>query len=49
MLARQRLARLGTARVHGGQFCTHGESERFFSHRRDRITGRMASLIWLES
>jgi hypothetical protein len=49
MLARQRLARLGTARVHGGQFCTHGEPERFFSHRRDRITGRMASLIWLES
>ena len=49
MLARQRLARLGTTRVFGGGFCTHGEADRFFSHRRDRVTGRMASLIWLES
>jgi len=49
LLARQRLARLGTTRVLGGAFCTHGDADRFFSHRRDRITGRMASLIWLES
>lgn len=49
LLARQRLARLGTARVFGGEFCTHREADRFFSHRRDRVTGRMASLIWLES
>ncbi len=46
-LARQRLAAAGVAEVHGGAFCTASE-ERFFSFRRDRTTGRMASLIWLE-
>ncbi len=46
-LARQRLAAAGVAGIHGGGFCTASE-ERFFSFRRDRTTGRMASLIWLE-
>jgi YfiH family protein len=46
-LARQRLAAAGVAEVHGGEFCTASES-RFFSFRRDRTTGRIASLIWLE-
>jgi purine-nucleoside/S-methyl-5'-thioadenosine phosphorylase / adenosine deaminase len=48
-LARQRLARLGTTRVYGGVFCTSSDPARFYSHRRDQITGRMASLLWLES
>jgi YfiH family protein len=47
LLARQRLAAAGVGEVHGGGFCTLSEA-RFFSFRRDRITGRMASLIWLE-
>jgi len=46
-LARRRLAATGVDRVYGGGFCTAGE-ERFFSFRRDRTTGRMASLIWLD-
>jgi YfiH family protein len=46
-LARQRLAAAGVAEVYGGEFCTASEA-RFFSFRRDRTTGRMASLIWLE-
>ncbi len=46
-LARQRLAAAGVAAVYGGEFCTASEG-RFFSFRRDRTTGRMASLIWLE-
>lgn len=49
-LARRRLAALGVAGVHGGQWCTHSDPARFFSHRRDgaeRPTGRMATLIWL--
>ena len=46
-LARQRLAAAGVGEVHGGEFCTSSEA-RFFSFRRDRNTGRMASLIWIE-
>jgi len=46
-IARRRLAAAGVAEVHGGEFCTATEG-RFFSFRRDRTTGRMASLIWLE-
>jgi hypothetical protein len=33
--------------VHGANLCTASD-ERFFSFRRDRVTGRMASLVWLE-
>jgi polyphenol oxidase len=47
MLARQRLAACGIGRVHGGGICTASD-RRFFSFRRDRITGRMAGLIWME-
>lgn len=46
-LARQRLAAAGVARVHGGGLCTISDPARFFSHRRDRHTGRMASLVWI--
>jgi polyphenol oxidase len=46
-LARQRLSAAGVDEVHGAGVCTMSD-ERFFSFRRDRITGRMASLVWLE-
>lgn len=45
-LARQRLTQFGVTQVYGGGFCTHADRERFFSHRRDGSTGRMAGLIW---
>jgi YfiH family protein len=47
-LARLKLSRLGVTAVFGGHFCTVNQSERFFSYRRERVTGRQASLIWLE-
>ena len=46
-LARRRLALAGVTDVHGGHHCTHSEPVRFFSHRRDGRTGRMAALLWL--
>lgn len=46
-LARARLAKLGVERIYGDSSCTFGDRERFFSYRRDGITGRMASVIWL--
>jgi YfiH family protein len=46
-LARQRLAAAGLRAVYGGTGCTFDEPQRFFSHRRDRRTGRQAALIWL--
>jgi hypothetical protein len=49
LLARQRLSALGGLSVSGGGACTVSEAERYFSYRRDGVTGRMASLIWLES
>ena len=48
-LATQRLNALGINQIYGGQHCTFTESEQFFSYRRDGVTGRMATLIWLGS
>jgi len=45
-LARIELAGLGITHLYGGDFCTVTEQERFFSYRRDQVTGRMATLIW---
>lgn len=46
-LARRRLSALGIDRVHGGEHCTHADSGRFYSFRREPRCGRMATLIWL--
>ncbi len=46
-LARLRLQAIGITKIYGGDHCTIGEPGKFFSHRRDKITGRMASIIWL--
>jgi YfiH family protein len=49
-LARLRLQKTGLERqnITGGDFCTYTDSDTFFSYRRDKVTGRMASFIWME-
>lgn len=47
LLARDRLRTLGIEQIDGGGFCTANDPERFFSYRRDKVTGRFASLIWI--
>ncbi|WP_437609106.1 purine nucleoside phosphorylase YfiH [Erwinia sp. V71] len=47
LLARQRLEKQGVRSISGGEHCTFTQNAQFFSYRRDGITGRMASLIWL--
>jgi YfiH family protein len=46
-LALRVLGAAGVASVHGGGWCTHEDAQRFFSYRRDGVTGRMATLAWL--
>lgn len=47
-LARRMLARDGVTRVHGGGRCTATQADTFYSYRRDGVTGRQASLIWIK-
>jgi polyphenol oxidase len=46
-LARAELSALGVMEIYGGDYCTYADVDRFYSYRRDGVTGRMASLIWL--
>ena len=46
-IARSKLTQSGIARIYGGQYCTFCEPELFYSYRRDEVTGRMASFIYI--
>jgi YfiH family protein len=50
-LARRRLRALGIHAIHGNdgsrEWCTVSNPSRFFSHRRDRVSGRFAASVWL--
>jgi len=47
-LAQQRLQAVGlnSKHIYGGGLCTISDPQRFYSHRRDARTGRMATLVW---
>lgn len=46
-LARARLQRAGVRELSGGRWCTASDASRFFSFRRDRVTGRMVAAVWI--
>jgi YfiH family protein len=45
-LARRQLLHQGVKTVYQSGLCTFADSRRFYSYRRDGLTGRMANLIW---
>lgn len=47
-LAKLRLSLLGINPIYSADICTVSDTN-YFSYRRDKVTGRMASLIWLKS
>lgn len=52
-IATQRLHNCDVTQIYGGgidtDFCTFTQKKQFYSYRRDGVTGRMATLIWLDS
>jgi len=48
-LGKMALAQVGVYMVRGGTDCTFSDPTRFYSYRRDRVTGRHAALIWIRS
>lgn len=47
-LARESLRVLGVSDVSGGGHCTVSDPASFYSYRRDGVTGRMATLAWID-
>ncbi len=48
-LARKRLTAAGVRQITGGEWCTVEDASRFYSFRRDGITGRMVAAVWRQS
>jgi len=48
-IARLKLSALGIDKVSGGDYCTHCDDDKFFSYRRDGVTGRMLNAIYIEA
>jgi hypothetical protein len=48
LLARLKLKRAGLTQVSSAGLCTACDPQRFFSHRRDAVAGRMATVIWIQ-
>lgn len=47
-LARDRLRRAGATDITGGAWCTVSDPSRFFSYRRDGVTGRQSACVWID-
>jgi copper oxidase (laccase) domain-containing protein len=47
-LAQERLQAAGVTRLSGSAWCTVEDDSRFYSFRRDRVTGRMVAAVWLD-
>ncbi len=47
-IAAWRLSRLGIAHIEQSGLCTYRQNDLFYSYRRENVTGRMATVIWLE-
>ena len=48
-LVSRQLTTLQVRNISTSPYCTYSEQTRFFSHRRDGVTGRTANLIWIDS
>lgn len=48
LLATQRLNKAGVELVYDSNLCTYSEPTRFYSYRRDGMTGRQCTFIWIE-
>ena len=49
LLVQQRLNRAGVEQVYFSNLCTYTDPQRFYSYRRDGVTGRQASFIWIDN
>lgn len=47
-LARHRLHAAGVGHIELSGYCTYGEPERFYSYRREKDAGRIATVAWLQ-
>jgi copper oxidase (laccase) domain-containing protein len=47
-LAASKLQALGVNDITYSGCCTFTQSDRFYSYRRDQVTGRMATMIWID-
>lgn len=47
-IARQRLSACGVTEIASSGLCTYARPDLFFSHRRDKVTGRMAAFVWID-
>ena len=47
-IAKSQLSLMGVSKIYGGDYCTHRDSDMFFSYRRDGETGRMLSAIYIK-